>query len=200
VIEELFSKPILIFGCGNVLFGDDGFGPEVIEHLHAHHSLPPSASAFDVGTSISDLLFDLLLSPRRPSDIFIVDAVSAPNRRPGELFEMDIRDLPAAKSVDFSLHQFPSVNLLQELRDFAGIRVKILAVQAAQIPDAVRPGLSPQVRAAVPGACAWLVSQASRAGGDRAGNLPSAAPDPSETFSAARRDAAFHLKEETQTP
>jgi coenzyme F420 hydrogenase subunit delta len=200
VIEELFSKPILIFGCGNVLFGDDGFGPEVIEHLHAAHSLPPSTGAFDVGTSISDLLFDLLLFPRRPSDIFIVDAVSAPNRRPGELFEMEIQDLPAVKSVDFSLHQFPSVNLLQELRDLAGIRVRILAVQAALIPDSVRPGLSPEVRAVVPEACAWLASQAALAEGGTAKPTASTAPFPGDPFMAPRRDPAVNLKEDTQRP
>jgi coenzyme F420 hydrogenase subunit delta len=115
--------------------------------------------AFDVGTSIGDLLFDLLLWPRRPSHIYIVDAVSDPSRSPGELFEMDIQELPAAKSVDFSLHQFPSVNMLQELRDSAGIQVRILAVQAGRIPDAVQPGLTPEARAAVPGACEWLMSQ-----------------------------------------
>lgn len=169
MIEELFSKPILIFGCGNLLFGDDGFGPEVIEHLHRHHPIPASAGAFDVGTSISDILFDFLLSPRRPSHIFIVDAVSAPSRLPGELFEMEIQDLPAAKSVDFSLHQFPSVNLLQELRDSGGIRVTVLAVQAARIPDAVEPGLSPEVREAIPGACEWLLDQVARAEGEAAG-------------------------------
>lgn len=171
MIEELFSRQILIFGCGNVLFGDDGFGPEVIEHLHQHYPLPPAAGAFDVGTSISDILFDFLLSPRRPSHIFIVDAVSAPNRDPGELFEMEIQDLPAAKSIDFSLHQFPSVNLLQELRDFAGIRVRVLAVRAARIPGAVQPGLSPEVRAAIPGACQWLLKQAARAQRDEGAAL-----------------------------
>lgn len=159
MIEEIFSKPILIFGCGNVLFGDDGFGPLVIEHLQKHYRLPPSVGAFDVGTSISDLLFDFLLSPNRPSRIFIVDAVSAPSRAPGDLFELDIQELPANKSVDFSLHQFPSVNLLLELRNDAGIQVQILAVQASRIPDAVEPGLSPEVVAAVPRACQWLMDQ-----------------------------------------
>ena len=31
-----FDQAILIFGCGNTLWGDDGFGPAVIEHLHRH--------------------------------------------------------------------------------------------------------------------------------------------------------------------
>ena len=50
-------KSILIFGCGNTLWGDDGFGPAVIEHLHRHYQLPEDVI---VGTSIRDLLFDLV--------------------------------------------------------------------------------------------------------------------------------------------
>jgi Ni,Fe-hydrogenase maturation factor len=63
------------------------------------------------------------------------------------------------------------VNLLQELRDFAGIRVRVLAVQAARIPGAVQPGLSPEVRAAIPGACEWLLKQAACAQRDEAAAL-----------------------------
>ena len=157
MIRELFSKPTLIFGCGNVLFGDDGFGPAVIECLNETHALPEDAVAVDVGTSIRELLFDFLLIAHRPRRIFIVDAVSQPHRQPGELFELDVSQIPAQKANDFSLHQFPSVNLLDELRNSAGVDVRVLVVQTRDIPDEVRPGLSPEVRAAVPEACTRLL-------------------------------------------
>jgi coenzyme F420 hydrogenase subunit delta len=159
VIEELFSKPVLVFGCGNPLFGDDGFGPEVIAHLHDNFPLPPSVAAVDVGTSIGDYLFDLVLTPQKPSHIFIVDAISQPQRPPGEIFELDIEQVPVNKSGDFSLHQFPSVNLLLEMRNLAGVDVRILAVQVKHIPDFVQPGLSKEVEAAIPQACMWLLRQ-----------------------------------------
>lgn len=157
MIRELFEKPVLIFGCGNTLFGDDGFGPAVIERLTADYALPSEVMAEDVGTSISDLLFDLALSPSRPRSIFIIDAVSRPGKSPGELFEMQVEDLPADKSGDFCMHQFPSVNLLRELRDDGGVSVRILGMQIKEIPDAVRPGLSPEAANAVPEACQWLM-------------------------------------------
>lgn len=157
MIEELFSKPILIFGCGNVLFGDDGFGPQVIDYLQHHHTLPEHVLALDAGTSIRNLLFDLLLTPEKPSHIFIIDAVSQPDRPPGELFELPLHEVPDCKTNDFSLHQFPSVNLLQELRDTAFVDVRVLAVQAKTIPPRVQPGLSAEVEAAVPEACRWLL-------------------------------------------
>ena len=49
---EMFNKRVLIFGCGNVLFGDDGFGPQVVEYLTQHYKLPSDVYALDVGTSI----------------------------------------------------------------------------------------------------------------------------------------------------
>jgi coenzyme F420 hydrogenase subunit delta len=56
---EMFEKSILIFGCGNILWGDDGFGPAVIQCLNEQYRLPADVLALDVGTSIRDLLFDL---------------------------------------------------------------------------------------------------------------------------------------------
>ena len=159
MLEELFSKPIIIFGCGNILFGDDGFGPAVIDYLHRSSGLPDSVLAVDVGTSVSDLLFDFLLASAKPACIFIVDAVSLPQRRPGEIFELKVAETPDNKSCDFSLHQFPSVNLLKELEERAGVRVRILAVQAKEIPGAVCPGLSPEVEAAVSIAADWLLEE-----------------------------------------
>lgn len=156
-IQDLFFKPVLVFGCGNTLVGDDGFGPAVIDHLTGHYRLPPHVAAFDAGTGIRELLFDLALMPQKPQLIFIVDAVSDSPNTPGEIFEVDINLIPTIKVNDFSLHQFPSVNLLRELRDDGGVKIRVLAVQAGAIPDEVRPGLSDQVRAAVPRACEWLV-------------------------------------------
>ncbi len=159
MIEELFTKPVLIFGCGNVLLGDDGFGPAVVEFLLEHFALPPFVLAVDVGTSIRDFLFDLLLMPGKPRRIFIIDAVFQPVRRAGELFEIPLEELPVQKKNDFSVHQFPSTNLLEELKNDWGVDVRVLAVQMTGLPEAVMPGLSDEVSAAVSGACEWLLEQ-----------------------------------------
>ncbi len=133
MIRDLLKKPILIFGCGNILFGDDGFGPAVVDRLLRDHALPPAVLAADVGASIEDLLFDLVLSPDKTRHMFIVDALSRPGASPGDLMESDIEDLPANKSGDFCMHQFPSVNLLRELRVDGGVRIRILGVQISEI-------------------------------------------------------------------
>jgi len=151
--SQFLEKSILIFGCGNTLWGDDGFGPAVIEHLHHRHQLPEDVLALDVGTSIRDLLFDLILSDKKPGLLIIVDAVSYPERRPGEIFEIPVEGIPEAKISDFSLHQFPTVNMLAELKQTSGIEVRIIVAQTEALPEEVRPGLSAAVQQAVPVAC-----------------------------------------------
>ncbi len=151
--RDLFTKSILIFGVGNILWGDDGFGPAVAENLQKNYDLPEDALVLDVGTSIRDILFDLLLSEQKPRKLVIVDAVDYADRRPGEVFEIPVEGIPEQKISDFSLHQFPTVNMLQELQDHTGVEVKILVVQVEEMPDEVRPGLSAAVTAAIPEAC-----------------------------------------------
>ncbi len=150
---------ILVYGCGNTLMGDDGFGPAVIEQLLAQHQFPGSVRVEDVGTSIRDLLFDILLSPSKPEKILIIDAAQQPGRQPGELFELAVDQIGLEKVNDFSVHHFPSLNLLKELTEGGGVEVRILTVQVARIPEMIEPGLSPAVAAAIPRACAWVLEQ-----------------------------------------
>jgi coenzyme F420 hydrogenase subunit delta len=154
----MFEKSVLIFGCGNILWGDDGFGPAVIEHLNRHYSLPVDVLALDVGTSIRDILFDLILSEKKPRQLIVVDAVGYPDRQPGEVFEIPVEGIPETKVSDFSLHQFPTVNMLQELKEHSGMQVRIIVAQTRDIPEEVQPGLSEPVQAAVTVACERIIA------------------------------------------
>jgi coenzyme F420 hydrogenase subunit delta len=134
----------VIFGCGNLIMGDDGFGPAVIEQLQTNYQLPESVQAIDAGTCVREYLFDYLLTEEgRPDTIVVLDAVDFTDRRPGEVFEILPTEIPTKKIHDFSLHQFPTVNLLQELAENTGIKVQILAAQIKFIPEEIAPGLSP---------------------------------------------------------
>ncbi len=156
MIVQLFDKSTLIFGCGNILFGDDGFGPAVVNHLRDNYVLPEDVLAMDMGTSIRNTLFDLSLSEKKPQKIIIVDAVEQQGRRPGEVFEIPVEGIPVKKTADFSLHQFPTVNILQELKDRTRIDVVVLVAQAEVVPDVIKPGLSETMQAAVIEACERL--------------------------------------------
>lgn len=153
MIGQLFEKSILVFGCGNIFFGDDGFGPAAANYLKDNYTLPDDVLVLDVGTSIRNILFDLALSDKKPRKIIIVDAVDYPDKRPGEVFEIPVEGIPQNKTSDFSLHQFPTVNILKELKEQTRIEVKIIVAQTAQVPDTIRPGLSKAMEGAIVAAC-----------------------------------------------
>ncbi len=141
---------IKIFGCGNIIMGDDGYGPAVTDLLNERYQLPENIEAIDAGTTIREYLFDYLLSEEgRPERIIILDAVDFAGRAPGEVFEIFPAEIPAKKIHDFSLHQFPTVNLLQEIEENTTIKILILAAQIKYIPDEIAPGLTPQMQQAV---------------------------------------------------
>ncbi|MFW6080724.1 MAG: hydrogenase maturation protease [Desulfosalsimonas sp.] len=153
MMELIHSTPCLIFGCGNPLFGDDGFGPGVVEQLELHHSLPEYAACIDAGTGVRDILFDILLSEKKPRRILIIDASSQKGKLPGDISEIDIDNISPEKTSDFSLHQFPTTNMLKELRDSTEVEVRVLVVEPENIPAEIRPGMSDAVSAAVPEMC-----------------------------------------------
>jgi len=157
-LPDFCQKPTLILGCGNILFGDDGFGCAVVEYLEHNAPVPDDVCLADVGTGVRKLLFTLCLSPARPRRVLVVDAFDV-GRAPGELFEIDPADIPSIKMDDFSMHQLPTSNLLRELQQGCGVEVRVLACQTAPLPDQVSPGLSEAVRLAVPQAAERITAE-----------------------------------------
>jgi coenzyme F420 hydrogenase subunit delta len=175
-LPDFCRKATLVLGCGNTLFGDDGFGCAVIDYVETHYRVPEAVCLLDVGTGVRKLLFTLCLSPIRPQRLIILDAIDA-GRNPGEVFEIDPAEIPPIKLDDFSLHQLPTSNLLRELLETCSIDVRVLACQTSPLPDEVKPGFSEVVSRAVPRAAEWLVRE----------HFPSLQPDKCQrtTFVAA---------------
>ena len=152
------DKSVLILGCGNMLIGDDGFGPAVVQRLCENFPVPADVCVLDAGTSVREILFDTILSDKKPVTIVVVDAMDC-GRQPGELFWLQIDALPQVKLDDFSMHQIPTSNLLRELRDLCGIEVIVMACQVSGPTDRVSPGLSTPVERAVEEAAALLAEK-----------------------------------------
>lgn len=145
---DYYSKRTLVLGCGNVLFGDDGFGPDVADRLNAGYRIPDDTAVLNLGLSTRGFIFNIVLSERRPERIIIVDAVSYSGRQAGEIYELPLDNLVKEKVDDFSLHQGPTSNLLKELRDICGVEVIIIACQPLIIPSEMMRGLSEPLQAA----------------------------------------------------
>jgi len=153
------EENIIIYGCGNVLFGDDGFGTEVANTLMAEYIFPDNVLIFDAGTSVRSLLFDLLLSEtirKKIKQILIIDACNM-GFLPGTIADITTSFIEQTKVTDFSLHQFPSINLLNEIKDNTGIEIEIFAVQPDKIPDEVSQGLSSDVKKSVKPMCEKII-------------------------------------------
>jgi len=74
------EKSICVIGLGNVLMGDDAFGPYVIQVLESRYRFPQQVAVRDLGTPSLDLI-----SYIREFDVLIVlDTVSS-DGEPGEL-------------------------------------------------------------------------------------------------------------------
>ncbi len=158
MIEGLFEKSVLVLGCGNILFGDEGFGPAVIRRLQYAYSFPDDVLLLDAGISIRDIIFDLTLSPQKPKEMIVLDAVKRLDRSPGEVFEIQIDQIPEKKAGDCSPHQLPMVDFLYDLQRYAQIDIKVLAAQVDHMPDQVQPGLSNAMQEAVQTACRRIMS------------------------------------------
>lgn len=155
-VPEYCRKATLILGCGNVLLGDDGFGPEVIAYLERHYSIPQDVALVDAGTGVQEVLLDLALSPQKPKRMVLVDAMES-GQAAGSIRTFPLDDLPQSKRRSFSPHQAPTSALLRELEELSGVEVTLLTVQPQQIPQDVQPGLSPPLQEAVPRACQLIV-------------------------------------------
>ncbi len=139
---------VVVLGVGNILFGDDGFGPEVANYLISHYTIPDELYVMDVGTGVRKLLFTITLSDVKPEEIVVVDAVDW-GQDIGSLTLMSAADLPASKVDDFSLHQLPTSNLLRELQEECGVEVTVVACDVSVMPGTIQPGLTPAVQNAV---------------------------------------------------
>jgi coenzyme F420 hydrogenase subunit delta len=138
---------VLIVGCGNILLGDDGFGPAAANRCR-RFNLGRRISADDVGTQLTPLVMDLLYGDETPVGLVILDAADG-GRPPGAVFEVPLDDLRGRNLDTFGLHDFPSPAALGELMESKGVKIRIIACQPTFGPDMVRIGLSKAVRKAL---------------------------------------------------
>ncbi len=147
-----------VLGLGNVLMGDDAFGPHVVMALHAGWEIPEEVTVLDLGTPGTDLLPFVT----EPEALILVDAVHAEGT-PGELclFHRDdiLRhaDPPRLAPREAGLKE---TLLMAELQGRGPREILLVGVIPGRVESGI--GLSTEVREAVPAAAEWVIRELAR--------------------------------------
>jgi hydrogenase maturation protease len=135
-------SPRVIVGCvGNVLRGDDGFGPAVAGRLT---DLPEGAEVVETGIGGIALLQELLAGC---DGLVLIDAVDRA-AEPGTIFLIDPEVLDGEHVADVHLANPERVLTMAKSMDALPKRVLIVGCQPTNV-DELEQGLSPAVERAV---------------------------------------------------
>jgi coenzyme F420 hydrogenase subunit delta len=135
---------IVIAGCGNPLFADDGFGPAVIEELQKL-SLPDNVAVIDAGLGGPHFIFTLL-DPDVTKKLIIVDCADF-GAKPGSITKLRVEDLPPGSYRD--AHSWDLAEPLMRIKD--KIDITVIGCQPARVTDPdMEIGLSDEVSNAIP--------------------------------------------------
>ena len=150
----------LIFGAGNLLLSDEGFGVHFIKYLEEHYRFQDDVELYDGGT-LGIMVTHLLEEADR---VFLVDVVDAPGE-PGDVFRYEKQEfLLGQLPIKMSPHQIgiQEVLTLSELRGRTPDQVSLFGI----IPLSYEPGveLSPLLAGKLPGLAELLVNELLAAG------------------------------------
>ncbi|WP_456471774.1 coenzyme F420-reducing hydrogenase, FrhD protein [Methanocaldococcus sp.] len=143
MLPSYLEKEILILGCGNFLFGDDGFGYFVLEELkkRINDKVKDRVAILDAGAGASSILD--LVEDSKVKKIIVVDAIDF-NLKPGEIVVLKPEDLPD-DSLGLDAHGIPLTNKIKALSK--KFNIKIVGCQIKYMD--VYIGLSKEVEEAV---------------------------------------------------
>ncbi|CAI9085353.1 hypothetical protein A7K93_05760 [Candidatus Methylacidiphilum fumarolicum] len=134
----------LIGGVGNIFFGDDGFGVEVIQSIRKTYYPPsPSLSIMDFGIRTVDLAFELT---NGYDWAIIIDAVFLGNP-PGRIYLLHPKDYPLNSS--FHPHQMDIPSMLNFAGQLGSIPQQIYLIGCEPETIEEKIGLSSSVQQAV---------------------------------------------------
>jgi hydrogenase maturation protease len=120
---------VLVAGVGNVLRGDDGFGPAVLAALEADGRLPPGTRLVDVGIAGVRLVQELMDG----YDVLIIIDACDRGGRPGELYVL------APETIDPNTVPPDERRLLAgDMHQLVPARVLTLAAALGVLPGRVR--------------------------------------------------------------
>jgi len=139
------GRAISVLGLGNVLLGDDGFGPLVVEKFQSKYAYDERVEVLDLGTPGLDLAPYLYGKDL----VIIVDAVHS-DKRPGTLRLYNARDfLYHPAMLRLTGHDPGLEQCLVQLRLFGQAPSEFIIVGVVPECCDLGSGLSPSVRASI---------------------------------------------------
>jgi coenzyme F420 hydrogenase subunit delta len=135
---------IVVAGCGNPLFADDGFGPAVVEEMQKLQ-LPDNVMIVDAGLGGPHFIFTLL-DAEVTKRLVIVDIADF-GAEPGSIVKFRVEDLPPGSYRD--AHSWDLTEPLQRIKD--KIEITVIGCQPRRVTDPeMEIGLSDEVSQAIP--------------------------------------------------
>ncbi|NJK89831.1 MAG: hydrogenase maturation protease [Myxococcales bacterium] len=148
-----------VYGIGNILMGDDGIGPFVLEELQRRYEWPSNLRVEDLGTPGLDLVPHL----SGLEGVILVDAVAARDHPPGSVLRYD-RDeiLRHPLSLRLSPHDPGLRETIQLLEFESGTAMTVVLVGIVAGSTEQGAPLSDVVRAAAPAAVERVLNELAR--------------------------------------
>lgn len=151
-----YDAETLVVGCGNVLFKDDGFGPEVINALEDYFKdkeMPNDTMFIDAGTGATHFIFTL--PNEKWKKIIVVDVVEF-DAEPGTLKIFTPYDMP--RGTYENVHSWPVEEPLHDLAE--KIEVVIVGCKPKEVsaPN-VDMGLTEPIENAIPKAIEMILKE-----------------------------------------
>jgi coenzyme F420 hydrogenase subunit delta len=133
---------IVVVGCGNPLFGDDGFGSAVIEELQ-QLQLPDNVKVIDAGLGAPHFIFTLL-DEETTRKLLIIDIADF-GAEPGSVTILPVEALPPGSYRD--IHSWDLTEPLHRLKD--RIDITVIACQPKSMAE-FEMELTGEVKRAIP--------------------------------------------------
>lgn len=140
-----YNHENLIVGCGNILYKDDGLGPEVISYMKEHNiEFPGDTHLIDGATSAPHYIFTL--PEDKWKNIIIID-IAELQSKPGHIEILELDDVKESDrymdvhgmSVTYPLHNLPD-----------NINIKLIVCQPEDVPLEMEMGLSETLENKIP--------------------------------------------------
>ncbi|MBC7964245.1 MAG: HyaD/HybD family hydrogenase maturation endopeptidase [Steroidobacteraceae bacterium] len=145
----------LIFGAGNLLLSDEGFGVHFIQYLEKHYCFQEDVELYDGGT-LGIMVTHLLEEADR---VFLIDVVDAAGEA-GDVFRYEKDDFMLGRlPIKMSPHQIgiQEVLLLSDLRGRTPDQVSLFGIIPATYESGVE--LSPTLADKLPGLAELVVGE-----------------------------------------